>query len=103
MTIDLAKLILEQLGGILDKAIIYDVVETTFLARLHMICGTRVHILECRPSDAIALALRCDAPMFVQEIVFEKSGAVATLSEQEQLRRTITGMDTADFGKYYLE
>ncbi len=102
LTIDLAKGILEGLGGRLQKVVIYDLVEQAFYARLHVMTGKGIHPIECRPSDAVSLAMRCRAPIFVTEEVLRKSEGEKG-SDSEKLRRSITNLDTIDFGRYYLE
>ena len=103
LTIDLAKAILKELGGTLKRVVIYDLVELVFYANLHIATDRSVHVIDCRPSDAIALSLRCGCDIFVEDAVFEKNCAGRVVSEEEQLRSTITGIDTLEFGKYYLE
>lgn len=103
LTIDLTKLILTELGGTLKRVVIYDLIEMVFYANLHIATGKSVHIIDCRPSDGIALALRCGCEIFIEDIVFEKNSAGRVLSEKERLRNTITGTDTLEFGKFYLE
>lgn len=102
LTIDLAKAIMEQLNGKLDRVVIHDFVDNSYATRLHVVGAGGVHLLECRASDAIALALRCDAAIFVAERVFEKSDMGAP-SRKTSLRTTIRSIDTLDFGRYYLE
>ena len=102
LTIDLAKGILEGLGGRLEKVVIYDQVEQTFCSRLHIMTSKGVHPIECRPSDAISLAMRCRASIFATEEVLRKSAGEKG-SDSEKLRRSIANLDTIDFGRYYLE
>lgn len=103
LTIDLCKLILEELGGSLRRVVIYDLVSQIYLAHLYIQTEKSLHIIDCRPSDAIALALRCRCEVFVKEIVFEKSEKGQGTSEKEKLRRTISSLDTLNFGKYYIQ
>jgi hypothetical protein len=102
LTIDLARAIMEQLSGRLDRVVVHDSAESSYMTRLHVVTADGVHLLDCRASDAIALALRCDAPIFVAERVFEKCQAEAG-SEKCSLRNTIRSIDTLDFGRYFLE
>jgi len=102
LTIDLARIILEQLGGHLSRAVIYDLVDQSFLAHIQISTGTSVVSIDCRPCDAIALAMRCKSQLFVNDCVFEKiSGKV--LSENELIRKNISSIDTTEFGRYILE
>lgn len=103
LTADLARAIMEQLGGRLERVVIYDLVEQSFRARIHIMQGGRIHVIDCRPSDALALALRCSTPVFVDEAVFDKQRGETPHSERERLRENITNIDTIDFGRYHLE
>lgn len=109
LTIDVAKCILEELGGSLSRVIIDTLTGGPLFARLEITAQGTVRTVNCRPCDAIALALRCNAPLFVQEIVFETiapDGSPAGKmhrSEQDTLRRTISSLDTMEFGSHYLE
>jgi bifunctional DNase/RNase len=103
LTIDLAKLIIKELGATLKRVVIYDLVDLVFFANIHLATEKSVHVIDCRPSDAIALALRCDCDIFVEDAVFEKNITGHVLSDKERLKKNITGIDTLEFGKYYLE
>jgi bifunctional DNase/RNase len=93
---------MEQLGGVLSRVVIYDVVEQSLQARLQMANENTMIFIDCRPSDAIALAMRCASPIFVNEIVFEKS-STEKVTEKDRLRRSISSIDTTEFGRYFLE
>ena len=103
LTIDLAKLIMEELGGTLERVVIYDLVDQVFYARLYVSTGRSMHLIDCRPSDAIALAMRCDCPVFVEDYVFEKNENRKMLSGKDTLKRDIANLDTLDFGRYYMD
>ena len=103
LTIDLAKLIINELGAALKRVVIYDLVELVFFANIHLATEKSVHVIDCRPSDAIALALRCECDIFVEDAVFEKNLTGHVLSDKERLKRNIIGIDTLDFGNFYLE
>jgi hypothetical protein len=102
LTIDLANLIMTELGGTLKRVIIYDLIDQIFLARLQIIKENYTHLIDCRPSDAIALALRCESNIFVDEIVFEKNDRSNSFSKNK-LKQNIANIDTLDFGRYYLD
>ncbi|NLE01629.1 MAG: bifunctional nuclease family protein [Fibrobacter sp.] len=102
LTIDLLKIILEQLNGTLNRVVIYDLVDQSLLARLQVINQNTMIFIDCRPCDAIALAMRCEAPIFVQDCVFDKSSP-EKISEKDKLRRNIASIDTTEFGRYFLE
>ncbi len=103
LTIDLARIIMEDLGGRLEKVVVYDYIEDTFYAHLHIMANNRMYVIDCRPSDALALALRCKQAVFVEESVFGKNSPEQHRSDRDMLRQSISSMDTFDFGRYYLE
>ena len=71
LTHDLMKSVFEKLGGVLEKIIITDIRESTFYAELHLRQNDETLVLDSRPSDAIALALRCDAPIYMEPRLVE--------------------------------
>jgi uncharacterized protein len=103
MTIDLVKLVLEQLGGRLERVVIHHYVAGAFQTRLQIVSGSAVYAVECTTSDAIALALRCGAPLFAAEEVFDQCRSGGSPSPAEALRQAISSTDTMEFGRYYLE
>jgi hypothetical protein len=74
LTHDLFKSVLERFGCKVVKVIISDIVDNTFFARLFIEKAGEVVETDARPSDAIALAVRFSAPIFVEEAIMEKSG-----------------------------
>ncbi len=73
MTHDLLKDIIEQLGGRLVRVIIHSLRENTFLANVEIGVGDSLHIIDSRPSDAIALAVRANCPVLVSEAVLSQA------------------------------
>ncbi|WP_422446790.1 bifunctional nuclease family protein [Thermoanaerobacterium sp. DL9XJH110] len=65
MTHDLLKSVIEHLGGKLDKIIITDIRDNTYYAEIYITLNGEIIVLDSRPSDAIALALRCNAPIYM--------------------------------------
>ena len=72
LTHDLLAIMMRTLGATLDKVIITDVREHTFYAELHLVTAGGTHVVSCRPSDAIALAVRVDAPIFASEALLDE-------------------------------
>lgn len=72
LTHDLLASVIEQMGGRVAKIVICDLREHTFYAKIHIEQDERVLKVDSRPSDAIALASGLQAPIFVEESVFEK-------------------------------
>jgi uncharacterized protein len=71
MTHDLLKKVCEALGGILEKVVITDIRESTFYAELYLQHNDETVIIDSRPSDALALALRCDTPIYMENRLVE--------------------------------
>ena len=108
MTHDLLKRILEDLGGTLVRVEVTDLVESTFHARLvvKVPSGERIYI-DARPSDAIALALRCQAPIFAEEILFRAEPEsmlvgdyIPTARDGEDWEEVLKNLSDEAFGKY---
>ena len=76
LTHDLLKSVLELAEYRLMRIEIIDIKDGTFYAQLVMDHDDVVIEMDCRPSDAIALSLRCDAPIYVKKHVIEKAGHV---------------------------
>lgn len=105
MTHDLMKDMLEKLGGKITKVVISDVKEGTFYANIELTDKEGKHlVLESRPSDAIALAVRFNAPLFVAEVVMMQSKLVNSekdAEETEKFKDFIENMRPEDFNQYY--
>lgn len=103
LTHDLLRDVIESLGAVVEKVEITDLRENTFYAFLHLQCDGRSCRVDSRPSDAIALALRTGAPLFVDSVVLEKSsgsGDGAEGDEAERLRRWLETVDPEELGRY---
>lgn len=75
MTHDLLKTVMETLGGQLKHIVINDLREEVYYAELHVeVDGTELRI-DSRPSDAIALAVRAEVPIYVSESVMERAAS----------------------------
>jgi len=100
MTHDLVREILRGLGAELASVAVTDLRDATFYATLELrrADGTLVS-LDARPSDAIALALRAGAPIFLEPAVVEKAQAFDPgSSDPEKLREWFEGLDTGQLG-----
>jgi bifunctional DNase/RNase len=83
MTHDLIKNILETIEARLLKIVVTDLRENTFFAELHLQVGEGEFTVDSRPSDAIALALRVAAPIYVNEEVVRKAKSLEVTKETE--------------------
>jgi bifunctional DNase/RNase len=81
LTHDLCVSIIERLGGRIERIVIDDFSNDTYYAKIHFAVNGRSIIVDSRPSDAIALALRCDAPVWVSDEIME-TGNVAIEEEE---------------------
>ncbi len=103
MTHDLLRQTIRQLDGTVERVVITKLHENTFYAEIHLTVGGRSVVVDSRPSDAIALALRSSSPVFVEESVLEKSQAQDDSSEaqsHERLRKWFEEADPESLGKY---
>jgi len=105
MTHDLMKQILDTFQVSLTRVVINDLKGNTFYANLYLNVEGREMVVDSRPSDAIALAVRVKAPIFIAESVVEATkqmGLFASnlLEEQDELKTIIENMKPEDFGKF---
>lgn len=73
MTHDLLNNVLQELGAELVQMVVSDVIEGTYYAELHVRAHGDDHVISARPSDAIALAIRCGAPMYVADALMDNA------------------------------
>ena len=74
LTHDLLKRVIETLGASLNFILVSDLKDDTFYAKLHLRVDKSDMEVDCRPSDALALAVRAQVPIFVEEAVLDKAG-----------------------------
>ncbi len=86
MTHDLIKNILEAIDARVLKVVVTDLKENTFFAVILLRVGETEITVDSRPSDAIALALRVAAPIFVEEEVVQKAKSVEVTKETEEIK-----------------
>lgn len=73
MTHDLLRAVIEVLGAHVDRVLVNDIHENTFFARIIFDVGGRYAEVDSRPSDALALAVRVNCPIFVEDNVLEEA------------------------------
>ena len=76
LTHDLLRSVITTLGGGVNHVVVSDLENDTFFAKVVIQVNGQTSEVDCRPSDAIALAVRTEAPIFVEESVLEKAGIV---------------------------
>lgn len=82
MTPDLLKSAIEALGGVTEKVIITDIKGDTYNAEIYIKQNDRQIVLDSRPSDAIALALRCNIPILMKRRLVEFTYDMSDIEEQ---------------------
>lgn len=108
MTHDLLHDVLKSLDAKVVKIVINDLKNNTFFALIHCLKDGKEKTIDARPSDAIALALRAEAPIFVDEKVIEKSTHIDISSQsedlgkysREKLKEILENLSPEAFGKY---
>jgi hypothetical protein len=104
MTHDLARNLIRDLNAHLERAVITELRDDTFFAVLWLRQGEETVVIDARPSDAIALALRADCPIYVAEQVMQSAKLNTTGPPEgptaEQLRGWLEGLNDDDLGRY---
>ncbi|MGC4054916.1 MAG: bifunctional nuclease family protein [Paludibaculum sp.] len=103
MTHDLIKNVLLGLETGVRKVVVSELRDDTFYAVIWLERGGEIISIDSRPSDALALALRLDCPIYVEEQVLKTSKSTANVSDKvtnEELRRWLEGLNDEDFGRY---
>lgn len=85
MTHDLLRNLILEMGYQVSKIVITDLKENTFYAQIEIDNGEETAVFDARPSDAIALALRSDCPIFVNSVVFDLSGDASEKDDGKDL------------------
>jgi uncharacterized protein len=101
MTHDLLVRVMADLGATVDRVVVADLSENTFYAQLVLRRADGVVVIDARPSDALAVALRTKARVFVSEHVLDRAQSLDTSAEQanqERLQRWLESLDPDDLG-----
>ena len=101
MTHDLLRNVIHDLKASVDKVVVCDLQDGTFYALIYLRVNGESLAIDSRPSDAIALALRTRAPIFVEEAVIDsaKTVDVATdRSDADRLQKYLESLDPDDLG-----
>ena len=103
MTHDLIKNVLTGLETQVHKVVVTELREDTFYAVIWLERGGEIISIDSRPSDALALALRMDCPIFVDDLVLKTSKQAANASDRltaDELRKWLEGLNDEDLGRY---
>ena len=104
MTHDLIKTLLLGLGTGMRKVVVSELKDDTFYAVIWLEKEGELISVDSRPSDALALALRLDCPIFVDDAVLKNSNRASAITDKmnsnEELRRWLEGLGDEDLGRY---
>ncbi|HVO80495.1 MAG TPA: bifunctional nuclease family protein [Terriglobales bacterium] len=103
MTHDLIKNLLTGLDTRVHKVVVNELREDTFYAVIWLERDGRIISVDSRPSDALAIALRLDCPIFVEDEVLKSSKQATAVSDRissEELRKWLEGLNDEDLGRY---
>lgn len=103
MTHDLIKTVLTGLDAGVRKVVVSDLREDTFFAVIWIEKNGEMISIDSRPSDALAIALRLDCPIYVEDSVLKNSKMTSAVSEKvqsEELRKWLENLGDEDLGRY---
>jgi bifunctional DNase/RNase len=103
MTHDLLRNVIHDLNASVQKIVVCDLQENTFFALIYLGLNGDTVAIDARPRDAIALALRTRAPIFVEETVIDHAKTVDFSTEKadaDRLHKWLESLDPDDLGKY---
>ena len=103
MTHDLLRNVIQDLKASVQKVVVSDLQDNTFYALIYLALDGNTLAIDARPSDAIALALRTRAPIFVEETVIDNAKTVDFSLEKtdaDRLHKWLESLDPDDLGKY---
>jgi bifunctional DNase/RNase len=101
MTHDLLRNVIHDLKASVQKIVVCDLQDSTFYALIYLVLNGEVVAIDARPSDAIALALRTRAPIFVEEAVIDNAKTVdvtADKADADRLHKWLESLDPDDLG-----
>jgi hypothetical protein len=102
MTHDLINDILASLNSKVEKVVITDIVDNTYYADLYIRRGSELSVVDCRPSDAISVALKNSAKIYISELVYRSAVLSDFISHfahsEERLEQWFDSLSSEDFG-----
>jgi bifunctional DNase/RNase len=103
MTHDLLRNVIHDLQASVEKIVVSDLQDNTFYALIYLSVRGETVAIDARPSDAIALALRARAPIFVEDAVIDNAKSVDFASDKtdaDRLQKWLENLDPDELGKY---
>lgn len=102
MTHDLMRNILEALEVTVEKIVVRDLIDNTFYASIYLSTGDKVLEIDSRPSDAIAIAVRTNAPIYVKEEVISKANCINLEDKEKLLKEWLENLEFDQIQKFKL-
>ena len=103
MTHDLLRNVISDLKASVERIVVCDLQDNTYYALIYLTRNGETMAIDARPSDAIALALRTRAPIFVEDTVIDHAKTVDFTAEKpdsDRLHKWLESLDPDDLGKY---
>lgn len=102
MTHDLIKILLHGMDARVDRIVVSDLKDDTFFAVIWLEKDGQLISVDSRPSDALAIALRTDSPIFVDDSVLKNSrmSSGQEKGKEDELKRLLENLNEEDFGRY---
>jgi uncharacterized protein len=101
MTHDLLRDVIATMEAKVNRVVISELRDATFFARIEMALGDKSVSIDARPSDAIALALRTETPIFVEQAVLDQAQTISPEeNSEEKLKKWFENLTPEDLGKY---
>lgn len=102
LTHDLLSVVIEELGGTVDAVVVTELRGGTFYADLTVTLGEDTHHISSRPSDAVAIAVRAEAPLYANSALLDEAGVYIQDEEEEgeieKFKEFLDRVDPTDFG-----
>lgn len=101
MTHDLLRNVFQHVDATVKRVVISELKESTFYALIQVFQQGRIIEIDARPSDALAIALRTDAPIFVEQAVLDQAQTISPEeTKEDRLKKWLEETDLDDLGKY---
>jgi uncharacterized protein len=103
MTHDLLRNMISELNGQVTRVVINDLRDSTFFAQIRLNVGAKTLEVDARPSDAIALALRTEAPIYVAQSVLDQAQTITPEGgedQDEKMKKWFENLGPDELGKY---
>jgi hypothetical protein len=83
LTHDLLRNVIEEFGATLSRVVVTELRDSTYYAELHLVTEQGARVVSARPSDAVALALRTESPIFVDDELMDEEGRLIELADED--------------------